>query len=59
MNSNTIEQEINVNIQNLLYIKENDVPPWNLTFELFNKCFNNVFLSQKETRNWIFYDIKR
>ena len=58
MNSNTIAQEINLNIQNHLCINENDLPLWNLTFELFNKSFNNVFYLRKKQRNWIFYDIK-
>ena len=48
MNSNTIAQEINVNIQNHLCVNENDLPPWNLTFELFNKSFNNVFYLRKK-----------
>ena len=43
MNSNTIVQEINLNIQNHLNVTENNLPPWNLTFELFNKSFNNTF----------------
>ena len=48
MNSNTIAQEINLNIQNHLCINENNLPPWNLTFELFNKSFNNVFHLRKK-----------
>ena len=49
MNSNTIAQEINVNIQNHLCINENDLPPpCNLTFELFNKSFSNVFHLRKK-----------
>ena len=43
MNSNTIVQEITLNIQNHLNVTENNLPPWNLTFELFNKSFNNTF----------------
>ena len=48
MNSNMIAQEINLNIQNHLNVNENDLPPWNLTFELFNKSFNNVFQLRKK-----------
>ena len=48
MNSNTIIQEINLNIQNHLNVNENDLPPWNLTFKLFNKSFNNVFQLRKK-----------
>ena len=48
MNSNMIAQEINLNIQNHLNVNENDLPPWNLTFEIFNKSFNNVFQLRKK-----------
>ena len=48
MNSNTIAQEINLNIQNYLSVDKNDLPLWNLTFELFNKHFNNVFHIRKK-----------
>ena len=48
MNSNTIAQEINLNIQNYLSVDKNDLPLWNLTFELFNKRFNNVFHIRKK-----------
>ena len=48
MNSNTIALEINVNIQNHLSVNENDLSTWNLTFELFNKSFNNVFQFRKK-----------
>ena len=48
MNSNMIAQEINLNIQNHLNVNENDLPPWNLTFKLFNKSFNNVFQLRKK-----------
>ena len=48
MNSSTIVQEINLNIQNHLNVNENDLPPWNLTFELFNKSFNNAFQLRKK-----------
>ena len=48
MNSNTIAQEINANIQNHLNVNENDLPPWILTFELFNKSLNNIFQIRKK-----------
>ena len=48
MNSNTIAQEINANIQNHLNVNENDLPPWILTFELFNKSLNNIFQIKKK-----------
>ena len=51
MNSNTIAEEINVNIQNHLCVNENDVPLWNWTFELFNKSFSNVFfISERKNK---------
>ena len=39
LNSNTISQEVNLNIDNFLIIDKNDLPPWTLIFELFNKSF--------------------
>ena len=48
MNSNTIVQEINANIQNHLNVNENDLPPWILKFELFNKSLNNIFQIRKK-----------
>ena len=48
MNLNTIAQEINANIQNHLCVNDNDLPPWNLTFQHFNKSFNNVFQIRKK-----------
>ena len=55
MNSNTIAQENNLNIQNHLCINENNLPPWNLTFELFNKSFNNVFHLRKKQEIGYFF----
>ena len=48
MNSNMIAQEINANIQNHLNVNENDLPPWILTLELFNKSLNNIFQIRKK-----------
>ena len=48
MNSNSIAQEINANVQNHLNVNENDLPPWILTFELFNKSLNNIFQIRKK-----------
>ena len=48
MNSNTIAQEINANIQNHLNVNENNLPPRILTFELFNKSSNNIFQIRKK-----------
>ena len=48
MNSNTIAQEINANMQNHLNVNENNLPLWILTFELFNKSLNNIFQIRKK-----------
>ena len=44
-NSNTISQEINANnsINNVEYVDSNNLPPWNLQFELFNSSFVDTF----------------
>ena len=47
MNSNTIAQEINVNIQNHLCVNENDLPPWNLTFDFLIKVLTMFFISER------------
>ena len=59
MNSNTIVQEINTNIQNHLNVNESNLPPWILTFELFNKSLSNTFQIRKKQEIWLFYDIKQ
>ena len=49
LNSNTIAQdENNAIIQNHLNVNENNLPPWILTFELFNKSMNNIFQLRKK-----------
>ena len=48
MNSNTIAQEMNANIQNHLNVNKNDLPLWISTFELFNKSLNNIFQIRKK-----------
>ena len=49
LNSNTIAQdENNTIIQNHLNVNENNLPPWILTFELFNKSMNNIFQLRKK-----------
>ena len=47
LNSNTISQETNSNIDNFLTIGENNLPPWILVFELFNKSFTNTLQIRK------------
>ena len=58
MNSNTIAQEINANIQNHLNVNENDLPPWILTFELFNISLNNIFQIRKKQEIGYFMILK-
>ena len=49
LNSNTIAQdENNAIIQNHLIVNEKNLPPWLLTFELFNKSMNNIFQLRKK-----------
>ena len=47
LNSKTISQEINVNIDNLLTVDENNLSPWKLTFELYNTSFTDTFQIKK------------
>ena len=47
LNSNTISQEINSNIDNSIYSDENNLPPWNLHFELYNRSFTDTFQIRK------------
>ena len=47
LNSNTISQEINSNIDNSIYTDENNLPPWNLHFELYNSNFTETFQIRK------------
>ena len=42
LNSNTISQEINVN-NSTNNVDSNNLPPWNLQFELFNSSFVDTF----------------
>ena len=55
LNSNTISQEFNSNIQNFLTVNENDLPPWILTFELFNRNFNQTFQIRKKQEIGYFF----
>ena len=42
LNSNTISQENNLNIDNFLNVDADNLPLWILTFELFNKSFTQT-----------------
>ena len=45
LNSNMISQEMN--LHNFLIIDENNLPPWSLTCELFNKSFTETLQIRK------------
>ena len=55
LNSNTISQEIISNIGNLLTVDENNLPPWTLTFELFNKSFTETLQIRKKQEIGYFF----
>ena len=48
LNSSYISQEVNSNIDNLLTIDENNLPPWKLIFELCNTSFTDTILIRKK-----------
>ena len=51
MNSNNISQELNSNIQNGHYYDLDNLPPWNLNFELYNSNFTKQS-RLKRKKNW-------
>ena len=55
LNSNTISQEMNLNIDNFLNVDENNSPPWTLTFELFNKSFIQTLQIRKRQEIGYFF----
>ena len=55
LNSNTISQEFNTNIQNLLTIDENNLPTRTLTFKLFNKSFTRTLHIRKRQEIGYFF----
>ena len=55
LNSNTISQEINSNIDNLLTVDENNLPPWTLIFELFNRSFTDTLQIRKRQEIGYFF----
>ena len=55
LNSNTISQEINSNIDNLLTVDENNLPPWTLVFELFNRSFTDTLRIRKRQEIGYFF----
>ena len=55
LNSNTISQEINSNIDNLLTVAENNLPPWTLVFELFNRSFTDTLQIRKRQEIGYFF----
>ena len=55
LNSNTISQEMNLNIDNFLIVDENNLPPWSLIFELFNKSFTETLQIRKRQEIGYFF----
>ena len=55
LNSNTIFQEMNLSIDNFLIVDENNLPPWSLTFELFNKSFTETLQIRKRQEIGYFF----
>ena len=55
LNSNTISQEFNSNIQNFLTVNENGLPSWTLIFELFNKSFTRTLQIRKRQEIGYFF----
>ena len=55
LNSNTISQEINSNIDNLLTVDENNLPPWTLVFKLFNRSFTDTLQIRKRQEIGYFF----
>ena len=55
LNSNTISQEINSNIDNFLTVDKNNLPPWILVFELFNKSFTETHQIRKRQEIGYFF----
>ena len=55
LNSNTISQEFNLNIDNSLSNRENNLPSWILIFELFNKSFIQTLQIRKRQEIGYFF----
>ena len=57
LNSNTISQEFNLNIDNFLSNDENNnnLPSWTLIFELFNKSFTQTLQIRKRQEIGYFF----
>ena len=55
LNSNTISQEYNLNIDNFLNDDADSLPPWILTFELFNKSFTQTLQIRKKQEIGYFF----
>ena len=55
LNSNTISQEFNLNIDNSLSNRENNLPSWILIFEPFNKSFIQTLQIRKRQEIGYFF----
>ena len=54
LNSLNIAQDENKILQNYLNKKDDDLPPWFLSFELFNKSLNKIFQIRKKQETGYF-----
>ena len=61
LNSQHISSEANICINQNYPDQQRDnlLPPWILTLEIFNRNMNTIFQLKKKTRNWIFCDTKQ
>ena len=59
LNSSYISQEVNSNIDNLLTIDENNLPPWKLIFKLCNTSFTDTILICKKQELGYFLTIQK
>ena len=55
LNSNTISQEFNSNIDNFLANDIENLPPWILIFELFNRSFTQTLQIRKKQEIGYFF----
>ena len=55
LNSNTISQEFNLNIDNFPSDDIDNLPPWTLIFELFNKSFTQTLQIRKRQEIGYFF----
>ena len=55
LNSNNISQEYNSNVDNFLNVDVDNLPPWILTFDLFNTSFTQTIQIRKKQEIGYFF----